>query len=60
MAAKTVSLSAAADDLTTRPEVLVDRMVDALTDVLPAMQHAVVVDSVVTKERAATFRAVPV
>jgi squalene-associated FAD-dependent desaturase len=54
-----VSLSAAAEDLTTRPEVLVARMLDALAGVLPALPRAVVLDSVVTKERAATFRAVP-
>ncbi len=54
-----VSLSAAEQDLATRPDVLVDRMTTALTDVLPAMGGARVLDSVVTKERAATFRAVP-
>jgi squalene-associated FAD-dependent desaturase len=54
-----VSLSAAERDLATRPEALVDEMVAALTQVLPAMGAANVIDSVVTKERAATFRAVP-
>ena len=54
-----VSLSAAEGDLATRPEVLVDHMVGALGEVLPAVRQATVLDSVVTKERAATFRAVP-
>jgi squalene-associated FAD-dependent desaturase len=54
-----VSLSAAEGDLATRPEVLVEQMVNALGDVLPAVRGATVLDGHVTKERAATFRAVP-
>jgi hydroxysqualene dehydroxylase len=34
-------------------------MVGALGEVLPGVRQATVLDSVVTKERAATFRAVP-
>ena len=54
-----VSLSAAEGDLATRPEALVEQMVGALGEVLPGVRQATVLDSVVTKERAATFRAVP-
>ena len=54
-----VSLSAADAHLGTRPEVLVAAMVEALGAVFPAMRHADVRDGLVTKERSATFRAVP-
>jgi hydroxysqualene dehydroxylase len=54
-----VSLSAADTHLATRPEALIRQMVEALADLHPAMRRANVVDALVTKERAATFRAVP-
>jgi squalene-associated FAD-dependent desaturase len=54
-----VSLSAADAHLSTRPEALVAAMVEALGAVFPAMRHAQVRDGLVTKERSATFRAVP-
>jgi hydroxysqualene dehydroxylase len=54
-----VSISAAESDLATRPEVLVQQMTSALAQVLPAVSNATLLDGHVTKERAATFRAVP-
>jgi squalene-associated FAD-dependent desaturase len=54
-----VSLSAADAHLATRPEALIAAMVDALGALFPAMRQAQVRDGLVTKERAATFRAVP-
>jgi squalene-associated FAD-dependent desaturase len=54
-----VSLSAADHLLAAKPEALIDSVVDALGRLLPAVSAAAVVDSVVTKERRATFRAAP-
>lgn len=54
-----VSLSAADELLATRPETLVSSTVEALGRLLPKVPAARLVDSVVTKERRATFRAVP-
>jgi squalene-associated FAD-dependent desaturase len=54
-----VSLSAADRYLGRRPEDLVGSTVSALTQLLPSVAGAQLVDSVVTKERTATFRATP-
>ena len=54
-----VSLSAADDYLGVRPDALVASTVEALGLLLPALPAARLVDSVVTKERRATFRARP-
>jgi squalene-associated FAD-dependent desaturase len=54
-----VSLSAADAHLGTRPEALVAAMVEALEELFPAIRQANVRDGLVTKERSATFRAVP-
>ncbi len=54
-----VSLSAADEWLGQRPEQLSDLIVGALADLFPAARSARVLDTVVTRERAATFRAVP-
>ena len=54
-----VSLSAADHVLGVRPEDLVASTVDALGRLLPGMAGARLLDSVVTKERRATFRARP-
>lgn len=54
-----VSLSAADHLVGTRPELLVASTVEALGQLLPAVGRARLVDSVVTKERRATFRAAP-
>lgn len=54
-----VSLSAADDFLPVRPETLVAATVEALAQLLPTVTSAHLVDSTVTKERRATFRAVP-
>ena len=54
-----VSLSAADHLLGTRPEELVATIVGELTRLLPAVAGAQLVDSAVTKERRATFRAAP-
>jgi squalene-associated FAD-dependent desaturase len=54
-----VSLSAADHLLGERPELLIARTVEALGRLLPAAPSARLVDSVVTKERRATFRAAP-
>jgi squalene-associated FAD-dependent desaturase len=54
-----VSISASDDLLTEPPEALSRRVGVALERLLPAAQRARLVDSLVTKERRATFRAVP-
>ncbi len=54
-----VSLSAADGLLAVRPAELIDRINAALVALFPAARAARVVDAVVTRERAATFRAVP-
>ncbi len=54
-----LSLSGADRYLGTRPEVLVGQFVEALGRLLPGVSRAGLVDAVVTKEHAATFRAVP-
>jgi hydroxysqualene dehydroxylase len=54
-----VSLSAADHLLGRRPEDLVQSSVAALGRLLPSMSGARLVDSAVTKERKATFRAAP-
>jgi squalene-associated FAD-dependent desaturase len=54
-----VSLSAADDLLGCGPEELVRSMVAALGQLLPSVSEARLVDSTVTKERRATFRAAP-
>lgn len=54
-----VSLSAADDLLGERPETLVASTVEEIGRLLPAVREARLVDSLVTKERHATFRAAP-
>jgi len=54
-----ISLSAADRYLGRRPEALVATFAGALGDVFPVARTARVLDGVVTRERAATFRAVP-
>ena len=54
-----VSLSAADDLLGSRPEALVASTTQEIQRLLPAAREARVVDSLVTKERRATFRAAP-
>ena len=54
-----VSLSAADHLLGERPEILVERTVTELGRLLPAVAGARLTDSLVTKERRATFRAAP-
>ena len=54
-----VSLSAADELLGRRPEDLVTWIASELARLLPAARHATIVDSLVTKERHATFRARP-
>lgn len=54
-----VSLSAADDEIGERPERLVDRYRAALADLFPRVRSARLVDAVVTRERAATFRGGP-
>ena len=54
-----VSLSAADGLLPRRPEEIVSEIGSELARLLPSFSSARVVDSVVTKERGATFRAVP-
>jgi squalene-associated FAD-dependent desaturase len=54
-----VSISASDDLLTERPEALARRVGAEVTRLLPAADGARIVDSLVTKERRATFRAVP-
>jgi squalene-associated FAD-dependent desaturase len=54
-----VSISASDDLFAERPEVLAGRVGAALERLLPAAHEARLLDSLVTKERRATFRAVP-
>jgi uncharacterized protein with NAD-binding domain and iron-sulfur cluster len=54
-----VSLSAAGAYLGRSPDELIAAFVDALGELFPAAREAHVVDAVVTRERAATFRAAP-
>jgi squalene-associated FAD-dependent desaturase len=54
-----VSLSAADDHIGTAPRELIATIVDALADLFPGASDARVVDAVVTREHAATFRARP-
>ncbi|HEY1650394.1 MAG TPA: hydroxysqualene dehydroxylase HpnE [Acidimicrobiales bacterium] len=54
-----VSISAADGLLTERPESLVQRIAGELGRLLPLSNEARLVDSLVTKERRATFRAAP-
>ena len=54
-----VSLSAADEHVRVPAPELVRSYARALGDIFPAARHAEVVDAVVTRERAATFRAVP-
>ena len=54
-----VSLSAADDLVSLRPEEIVSEVQPELARLLPSFSEARVIDTVVTKERHATFRAVP-
>ncbi|MGH9008195.1 MAG: hydroxysqualene dehydroxylase HpnE [Acidimicrobiales bacterium] len=54
-----ISLSGAEADVGRRPEDLISSYRDALGDVLPAVRDANLLDGVVSRERSATFRAVP-
>jgi len=54
-----VSISAADKLLGRKPAAIVQEVTDALRRLLPASADALLVDSVVTKERRATFRATP-
>jgi squalene-associated FAD-dependent desaturase len=54
-----ISLSAADADIGRRPEDLISSYLDALGDVVPASRDARLIDGVVSRERSATFRAVP-
>jgi squalene-associated FAD-dependent desaturase len=54
-----ISLSGADADIGRRPEDLISSYVDALGEVVPAVRDARVIDGVVSRERTATFRAVP-
>jgi squalene-associated FAD-dependent desaturase len=54
-----VSLSAATGEIGARPETLVTRYFEALGTLFPAARRASLVDAVVTREHAATFRGVP-
>ena len=54
-----VSLSAADDLLPLRPEEIVSEVQPELARLLPSFSQARVIDTVVTKERHATFKAVP-
>ncbi len=54
-----VSISAADGLLAQRPAAIVKEVTGALRRLLPASADAILVDSLVTKERRATFRAVP-
>jgi uncharacterized protein with NAD-binding domain and iron-sulfur cluster len=54
-----VSLSAADSLLAVRPGELIDRITAGLAALFPAARDARVVDAIVTRERTATFRAVP-
>jgi uncharacterized protein with NAD-binding domain and iron-sulfur cluster len=54
-----VSLSGAENEIGERPQVLIERMSKALTDLFPAARRARVLDAVLTREHDATFRGVP-
>lgn len=54
-----VSLSAATEEIGTRPELLVQRYFEALGALFPAARRAALVDAVVSREHTATFRGVP-
>jgi uncharacterized protein with NAD-binding domain and iron-sulfur cluster len=54
-----ISLSAADADIGRRPEDLISGYLDALAEVVPATRDARLLDAVVSRERSATFRAVP-
>ncbi|MGH9295069.1 MAG: FAD-dependent oxidoreductase, partial [Acidimicrobiales bacterium] len=54
-----VSLSGADAEIGERPEALVARITTALRRLCPAAREATVLDAVVTREHAATFRGVP-
>ncbi|MGH9046513.1 MAG: FAD-dependent oxidoreductase, partial [Acidimicrobiales bacterium] len=54
-----ISLSGADADIGRRPEELISSYFAALAEVLPAARSARLVDAVVSRERLATFRAVP-
>jgi len=54
-----ISLSAADADIGRRPEDLISGYFDALAEVVPAARDAQLIDGVVSRERSATFRAVP-
>lgn len=54
-----ISLSAADDDMERRPQELRDRYLPALAALFPAARAATVEHFVITREHAATFRAVP-
>ncbi|HUZ20770.1 MAG TPA: hydroxysqualene dehydroxylase HpnE [Acidimicrobiales bacterium] len=54
-----VSVSGADAEHGERPEVLIERYTAALADLFPAARQAKVVDAVVSREHAATFRGVP-
>jgi uncharacterized protein with NAD-binding domain and iron-sulfur cluster len=54
-----ISLSAADEYIGRRPEELVATFFAALGDLLPEARRAELVDAVVSRERSATFRAVP-
>jgi squalene-associated FAD-dependent desaturase len=54
-----LSLSGADADIGRRPDALISAYVVALSELLPAVRSARLLDAVVTRERAATFRGVP-
>ncbi|MGH8982191.1 MAG: hydroxysqualene dehydroxylase HpnE [Acidimicrobiales bacterium] len=54
-----VSLSAATAEIGTRPDTLVRRYFQALGDLFPMARRASLLDGVVSREHAATFRALP-
>jgi squalene-associated FAD-dependent desaturase len=54
-----ISLSGAEADIGRRPEDLISSYRSALAELLPAVHGAELLDAVVTRERAATFRAAP-
>ncbi len=54
-----ISLSGADVEIGQRPEVLIDRQLEAFRTLFPLARRAEVVDAVVTREHDATFRGVP-
>lgn len=54
-----VSVSAAEEFAGQKPAQLIDTMTSALADLFPAAREATVLDALVTREHAATFRAAP-